>query len=161
MATVRPISTFILAATIRDAPYLMSARTIEKTRLVLLPSMDVRAAFEVDNNFARAVVTELAQCYRAVVKNSKNIKLRTSIERLANYIIRQQHNNGGAAEFELKLEKRRLASFLGMTPENLSRSIKALRPYGVKIEGSRVLIADPEDLKALAKPSPLIDDPSS
>ena len=160
MATVRPISTFILAATIRDAPYLMSARTIEKTRLVLLPSMDVRAAFEVDNNFARAVVTELAQCYRAVVKNSKNIKLRTSIERLANYIIRQQHNNGGAAEFELKLEKRRLASFLGMTPENLSRSIKALRPYGVKIEGSRVLIADPEDLKALAKPSPLIDDPS-
>ena len=161
MATVRPISTFILAATIRDAPYLMSARTIEKTRLVLLPSMDVRAAFEVDNNFARAVVTELAQCYRAVVKNSKNIKLRTSIERLANYIIRQQHNNGGAAEFELKLEKRRLASFLGMTPENLSRSIKALRPYGVKIDGSRVLIADPEDLKALAKPSPLIDDPSS
>lgn len=160
MATVRPISTFILAATIRDAPYLMSARTIEKTRLVLLPSMDVRAAFEVDNNFARAVVTELAQCYRAVVKNSKNIKLRTSIERLANYIIRQQHNNGGAAEFELKLEKRRLASFLGMTPENLSRSIKALRPYGVKIDGSRVLIADPEDLKALAKPSPLIDDPS-
>ncbi len=160
MATVRPISTFILAATIRDAPYLMSARTIEKTRLVLLPSMDVRAAFEVDNNFARAVVTELAQCYRAVVKNSKNIKLRTSIERLANYIIRQQHNNGGAAEFELKLEKRRLASFLGMTPENLSRSIKALRPYGVKIDGSRVLISDPEDLKALAKPSPLIDDPS-
>ncbi len=160
MATVRPISTFILAATIRDAPYLMSARTIEKTRIVLLPSMDVRAAFEVDNNFARAVVTELAQCYRAVVKNSKNIKLRTSIERLANYIIRQQHNNGGAAEFELKLEKRRLASFLGMTPENLSRSIKALRPYGVKIDGSRVLIADPEDLKALAKPSPLIDDPS-
>ncbi len=160
MATVRPISTFILAATIRDAPYLMSARTIEKTRIVLLPSMDVRAAFEVDNNFARAVVTELAQCYRAVVKNSKNIKLRTSIERLANYIIRQQHNNGGAAEFELKLEKRRLASFLGMTPENLSRSIKALRPYGVKIDGSRVLIADPKDLKALAKPSPLIDDPS-
>ena len=36
MATVRPISTFILAATIRDAPYLMSARTVEKTRLVLL-----------------------------------------------------------------------------------------------------------------------------
>ena len=160
MATVRPISTFILAATIKDAPYLMSARTIEKARLVLLPSMDVRAAFEVDNNFARAVVTELAQCYRSVIKNSKNIKLRTSIERLANYIVQQRLHNGGVDDFELKLEKRRLASFLGMTPENLSRSIKALRPYGVKIEGSRVLIADPEDLKALAKPSPLIDDPS-
>ncbi len=159
MATVRPISTFILAATIKDAPYLMSARTIEKARLVLLPSMDVRAAFEVDNNFARAVVTELAQCYRSVIKNSKNIKLRTSIERLANYIVQQRLHNGGVDDFELKLEKRRLASFLGMTPENLSRSIKALRQYGVKIDGSRVFVADPEDLEALAKPSPLIDDP--
>ncbi len=159
MATVRPVSTFILAATIKDAPYLMSARTIEKSRLVLLPSLDVRAAFDVDNNFARAVVGELAQCYRAVVKNSKNIKLRTSIERLANYLIRQQKYNGGGAEFELRIEKRRLASYLGMTPENLSRAIKALRSYGVTINGSHVEISDPQDLASLAKPSLLIDDP--
>lgn len=160
MATVRPVSTFILAATIRDAPYLMSARTIEKSRLVLLPSLDVRAAFDLDNNFARAVVTELARCYRSVVKHSKNIKLRTSIERLANYLIRQQAYNGGAQEFELRIEKRRLASFLGMTPENLSRAIKSLRSYGVTINGSHVTISDPQDLAGLAKPSRLIDDPS-
>ena len=159
MATVRPLSTFILAATIKDAPYLMSARTLEKSRLVLLPSLDVRSAFDADNNFARAVVTELAQCYRAVIKNSKNIKLRTSIERLANYLIRQQAYNDGAEEFELRIEKRRLASYLGMTPENLSRAIKALRSYGVAMNGSRVTISDPRDLAALAKPSPLIDDP--
>jgi CRP/FNR family transcriptional activator FtrB len=159
MATVRPVSTFILAATIKDAPYLMSARTIEKSRLVLLPSMDVRAAFAVDKNFARAVVTELAQCYRSVVKNSKNIKLRTSIERLANYLIRQQANHDGAEEFELRIEKRRLASYLGMTPENLSRSIKSLRAYGVVINGSKVSIANPADLAGLAKPTRLIDDP--
>lgn len=159
MATVRPVSTFILAATIKDAPYLMSARTIEKSRLVLLPSLDVRAAFAVDNNFARAVVTELAQCYRSVIKNSKNIKLRTSIERLANYLIRQQANHDGAEEFELRIEKRRLASYLGMTPENLSRSIKSLRAYGVVINGSKVSIADPAALTGLAKPTRLIDDP--
>jgi CRP/FNR family transcriptional activator FtrB len=139
MATVRPVSTFILAATIKDA--------------------DVRAAFAADNNFARAVVTELAQCYRSVVKNSKNIKLRTSIERLANYLIRQQANHDGAEEFELRIEKRRLASYLGMTPENLSRSIKSLRAYGVVINGSKVSIANPADLAGLAKPTRLIDDP--
>ena len=36
LATVRPISTFILAATIKDAPYLMSARTLEKSRIALM-----------------------------------------------------------------------------------------------------------------------------
>lgn len=159
MATVYPVSTFILAATIRDAPYLMSARTIEKTRMVLIPSADVRAAFDVDHDFARAIVSELAQCYREVIKNSKDLKLRTSVERLANYLVRQQRHAGGATGFDLAVEKRRLASYLGMTPENLSRAFKALQAYGVAMDGIRITIDDPADLVALARPTPLIDDP--
>lgn len=161
MATVRPVSTFILAATIKDAPYLMSARTLEKSRIALIPSQDVRAVFDIDAMFARAIVTELAQCYRSVVKNTKDLKLRTSLERLANYLLRQQRGAGGEAEFDLRIEKRRLASMLGMTPENLSRAIKGLKPYGVKVEGARVTISDQEDLESFAKPSRLIDDYSS
>jgi CRP/FNR family transcriptional activator FtrB len=87
---VRPVSTFILAATIKNAPYLMSARTLEKSRIVLIPSQDVRAVFDVDGNFARAIVTELAQCYRSVIKAQKDLKLRTSLERLANYLLRNK-----------------------------------------------------------------------
>ena len=95
LATVRPVSTFILAATIKNAPYLMSARTLEKSRIVLIPSKDVRAIFDADSNFARAIVTELAQCYRSVIKSQKDLKLRTSLERLANYLLRQQKRAGG------------------------------------------------------------------
>ncbi|MCR8726013.1 cyclic nucleotide-binding domain-containing protein [Frigidibacter sp. ROC022] len=160
MAIVRPLGTFILAATIRDAPYLMSARTMEKSRLVLIPSEDVRDTFERDSDFARAVVAELAQCYRASIKNTKNLKLRSSLERLANYILRQQIESEGARVFELDIEKRRLASILGMTAENLSRAIKTLQPYGVKIEGSRVTVSNQKSLLDLAKPTPLIDDPT-
>ena len=158
MATIRPVSTFILAATIKDAPYLMSARTLEKSRIVLVPSQDVRAVFNIDAGFARAIVTELAQCYRTVVKTTKDLKLRTSLERLANYLLRQQKRAGGAAEFEIRFEKRRLASFLGMTPENLSRAIKGLQPYGVCVDGSQISITDQADLERFAKPNPLIDD---
>ena len=161
MATVRPISTFILAATIRDAPYLMSARTLEKSRIALIPSQDVRAVFNIDGGFARAIVTELAQCYRTVVKNTKNLKLRTSLERLANYLLRWQKYENGAATFELNMEKRRLASFLGMTPENLSRAFKGLQSYGVSVDGNKITISDAEDLRRLAKPSALIDDYST
>ena len=161
MATVRPVSTFILAATIRDAPYLMSARTLEKSRIALVPSQDVRGIFDKDPIFARAVVTELAQCYRSVVKSTKDLKLRTSLERLANYLLRQQKRAGGGPEFDLPVEKRRLASFLGMTPENLSRAFKGLQPYGVEVNGNRVAITDQKDLERFAKPSPLIDDYST
>ena len=161
MATVRPVSTFILAATIKDAPYLMSARTLQKSRIVLLPSQDVRDIFEIDNAFARAIVTELAQCYRSVVKAQKDLKLRSSLERLANYLLRQQDRAGGSSEIRLDFEKRRLASFLGMTPENLSRAFKGLRPYGVTVEGNHIMIGDREDLEGFAKPDMLIDDYTS
>jgi CRP/FNR family transcriptional activator FtrB len=158
MATVRPVTTFILAATIRDAPYLMSARTLEKSRIALIPSQDVRAIFDADNAFARAIVTELAQCYRSVIKSQKDLKLRSSLERLANYLLRRQKRAGGAAEFELEFEKRRLASMLGMTPENLSRAFKGLQPYGVTVNGTRIAIRDQADLERFARPNPLIDD---
>jgi CRP/FNR family transcriptional regulator, transcriptional activator FtrB len=161
MATVRPVSTFILAATVRDGPYLMSGRTTEKTRIVLVPSLDIREVFARDNVFALAVVDELALCYRSIIKDTKNLKLRTSLERLANYLLRSRLRAGGALEFELKIEKRRLASFLGMTPENLSRAIKALRPYGVRIDGTQVRIINLDELNQLAKASPLIDDYST
>ncbi|WP_289042325.1 helix-turn-helix domain-containing protein [uncultured Aliiroseovarius sp.] len=157
MAILRPVSTFILAATIRDAPCLMSARTLEKTRIVLLPSSNVRAVFSEDTAFARAVVEDLAKSYRSVIRSSKDLKLRSAIERLANYLLRQRKRAGDAVEFTLPIEKRRLASNLGMTAENLSRAFKTLQPYGVETDGATVTIRDPADLIKLAKPTPLID----
>jgi len=161
MATVRPISTFILAAAIRDAPYLMSARTLEKSRVILIPSEDVRAAFDADNDFARAVVRELAQSYRSLVKAQKDLKLRTSLERLANFLLRHQRRGAEGQSFDLPFDKRRLASVLGMTPENLSRAFKSLQKYGVAVDGACVTINDQADLESFAKPNPLIDVPET
>ena len=158
MAAVRPVSAFILATTIKDAPYLMSARTVKKSRIALVPSQDVRAVFDLDARFARAIVTELAQAYRTVIKSTKYLKLRTSLERLANYLLRKQAHAAGADRFELATEKWRLASFLGMTPENLSRAFRGLQAYGVAVDGTSVTFADRSDLERFAKPSPLIDD---
>lgn len=158
MAIVRPVSTFILAATIKDAPYLMSARTLEKSRIALIPSQDVRAIFDLDTGFARAIVTELAQCYRSAIKSAKDLKLRSSLEQLANYLLRQQTQQGGADTFALPIEKRRLASQLGMTPESLSRAFKGLIPYGVDVKGNCITIGNQDDLVRFARPNALIDD---
>ena len=159
MAIVRPVSAFILAATIRDGPYLMTAQTLEKSRIVLLASEDVRDVFEADAPFARAVVSELARAYRSMVKATKDLKLRTSMERLANFLVRAHLQAGGAATFELDIEKRRLASLLGMTPENLSRAIRSLEPFGVAFDNATVRMLDIDELTRFAKPTPLIDDP--
>ncbi|MFV0473212.1 MAG: helix-turn-helix domain-containing protein [Pikeienuella sp.] len=158
MTTVRPVSTFILAATVRDAPYLMSARTLEKSRIALIPSQDVRAMFDLDGAFARAIVEELAQRYRAVIKSTKELKLRSSRLRLANYLIREQRRAGGGPEYRLPFDKKRLASLLGMTPENLSRAFRSLQDHGVQTDGGQITIRDQGELERFAKPHQLIDD---
>jgi CRP/FNR family transcriptional regulator, transcriptional activator FtrB len=41
---VRPVSTFILAAVLRDAVYLMSGRTIESSIVLMVPAENVRGS---------------------------------------------------------------------------------------------------------------------
>ena len=161
MAVVRPISTFILAACIKDAPYLMSARTLEKSRIIMVPAVDLRGSFRRDPDFAMSTIVELAGCYRSLVRHTKNLKLRNSRERLAAYVMRQSMLAGGAASFILPVEKRILASYLGMTPENLSRTMKTLEADGVKVDGMRVIITDYAALTRLAGPDALIDGPDT
>lgn len=159
MAVVRPVSTFILAASIRDAPYLMSARTLERTRIILVPAPDLRAMFRRDTEFAVSVINELAACYRSVVRSAKTLKLRNSRERVASYLLRQSLLSGGATSYTLPVEKRLLASYLGMTSENLSRTLRTLEADGIKMDGARVIITDREKLTALAQLDRLIDGP--
>jgi len=161
MEIVRPIETFILAAVVRDQVHLMSARTLAPSRILMLPSRDVKAIFLEDTDFARAVVGELASRYRGMVKALKNHKLRSSVERLANYLLRCDEESGGTGTFRLKIEKRALASLLGMTPENLSRAFTTLANHGVVVDGSEIGFKQRSALTTFARPNPLIDDAAS
>lgn len=158
MALVYPVSTFILAAVLKDAAYLMSGRTMEKSKLLLIPARDIRQAMGEDDAFARSIIVELATCYRAVVKEFKNHKLRSAVERLANRLLSLHRSQGSNGMIIMPYDKRTLASLLGMTPENLSRAFGTLRPYGVQVNGAEIRLAKLADLEALAKPHALIDD---
>lgn len=159
MAVVQPVGTFILAACIKDAPYLMSARTLQKSRVILIPASDLRAVFRRDPEFAVSTINELAGCYRAVVRHAKGLKLRNSRERVAAYLVKLLRRVAPAMTVSLTLEKRVIASYLGMTPENLSRTLKALEKDGVSVAGNQVTVRDYARLVAVAQPDPLLDGP--
>lgn len=157
MAIVEPVTSFILAACLRDARHLMAARTLQPSKLVLIPAADVRAAFRRDPDFAVDAASELASGYRSIVRHTKNLKLRNSKERLAAFLLQQSAAHGGSQGFTLPYEKKLVASYLAMTPESLSRAFRALADHGVHNRGARVTITDPQLLQAVAAPDPLID----
>lgn len=155
---LRPVSTFILAAVLVDKVYLQSARTLQPSRILMIPAEAIRHVFARDAAFARAVVSELAERYREMVREVKAQKMRIGLERLAAWIIAHGERRGEAVVATLPFEKVKLASFLGMTRESLSRSFAALAEHGVSVHGRIITCADPDALVRLSRPDPLLDD---
>lgn len=154
---MEPVTTFILAAVLRDEVYLKSARTLTPAQILMIPAEAVRDVFDRDAAFARAVVNELAVRYRCVVRSLKNEKLRTSVERLANWILQEEAHQGHKRQVALTIDKRTLASRLGMTPENLSRNLAQLSKHGITNSGASFAIDDIAALETFAQPNDLID----
>ena len=160
LSILRPVSSFVLAAVVLDAEALMAARVLERSHILMIPAKAIRALMTDDAAFAIAVARELSGCYRGLVRTIKNQKLRSGVERLANYLLQLHARAGGADVIRLPYEKRVLASLLGMAPENLSRAFQTLKPFGVKVKGADVTLTLVADLTRLAKPDPLIEKPA-
>jgi len=154
---VHPVTTFILAAVVRDEVYLKSARTLVPSRILMLPASTVRDVFSRDAIFARAVVGELALRYRAIVRTLKNDRLRSGAERLLNWILQAERGQGGRGQIRIPYDKRTLASQLGMTAENFSRNLASFAKYGVTTHAREILVTNRKVLRKLAKPRPLLD----
>lgn len=160
ISVLGPGSCFITAAVVLDRVYLKSVRSLTNARALLIPADAVRRCFAQDAAFARALAIDLALAYRSVVKELKNQKLRSGIERLANWLLVAHAESGSAPSFALPFEKKILASRLGMAPEVLSRAFATLAAYQVRVSGSNVEIGDLDALHKLARPIATIDDTS-
>lgn len=153
---LRAVDVFILAAVLNDDVCLQTAQTLVTTRVLMVPATLVRDLMSDDTGFMRAIVFETACAYRRLVKELKTQKLRNSVQRLTNWIVKEALSSAEPDIVVIPYEKRILAAYLGMTPENLSRSFASLRLHGVSIEASTVRIINNEKLKHFAAQSQLI-----
>jgi CRP/FNR family transcriptional regulator, transcriptional activator FtrB len=161
ISLVNPVSTFILAAVVSDQPYLNSARTLADSRVLLIPAQRVREVFDQDVAFARIVARELAIAYRSSIKKLKGYMARSSVERLANWILTEARRDAAQGNIVIPFDRGTLASHIGTTRENLSRSLALLTEHGVRIRGREIVIDSKEQLEAFARPQRFIDDPTS
>jgi CRP/FNR family transcriptional regulator, transcriptional activator FtrB len=148
---MEPGESFILAAVLTDAPYLMAARTIQRSRVLLIPAGTLREHVSANARLAVGMLASLSRHYRMMVRQIKDLKLHSATERLGCYLLAlgeqragEQGAGGrdGPVTVTLPVEKALLATRLGTTPENLSRAFANLRPAGVTTSGGTVTIVD-------------------
>ncbi|HYH39838.1 MAG TPA: cyclic nucleotide-binding domain-containing protein [Azospirillum sp.] len=153
-----PVDNFILAAALTDTPYLMSAKALEPSTILMLPARNLREQVAAQPKLALSMMASLASQFRRMVRQVKDLKLRTSTQRLAAYLMRLAVPAQDGVTVELPVNKQVLASRLGMTPENLSRAFATLAEQDIQIKGRTVTVGNIERLRAYCNPDTLIDD---
>lgn len=156
---VRAPDLLIPAAVMNNSPYLMQGRVPEPTRFLLIPADAFRDAVDRDRQLANAVLATIAEQFRRMVRQTKNLKLRSAAERVGCYILVLSERQGTPDRAILPYEKHMIASELGMTRESFSRALKALAKAGIVVTGQEVVIHDRARLAEIALPDPMIDPP--
>lgn len=147
LAVVSAPEVLNLACVIARSSPLVSWRAAEPCTVMFLPCalfLDVVAR---DARLSANAASALAKAYQDMVATAGAQRLRCAQERLADYLLSLPAARTDKAEVRLPHSKHLLASLLGMTPENLSRTLVALAPYGVTVQGADVRIADRQRLR--------------
>lgn len=152
-----PVDCFIAAAALTNTPYLMAARTLEPSQILLLEASNLRRCVREDAGLASIMIALLAGHFRHMVRQVKDLKLRTGTQRLACFLLRLVDETGEEGVARLPFSKGTLASRLGMTAENLSRAFRNLEQAGLEVQGSRIVVHDRGKLEAICRLDELID----
>lgn len=158
---VRAPDLIIPAAVVTAAPYLMQARVPEPSRFLLIPAALFRETLLQEPLLAYEMIDALARQFRRMVRQVKNLKLRSSVQRVGCYLLTLSKRQGTPAQAVLPYEKNLIASELGITRESFSRALASLEKAGIEVAGQTITIVDAARLAAACQPDPLIDDADS
>lgn len=154
---VSPPDLIIPAAVVTDAPYLMRARVPEQSTFLLIPARAFRDLVASDPVLANSVIGSLSTQFRRMVRQIKNLKLRSAAQRVGCYLLTLSERQGTPEKAVLPYEKNLIASELGVTRESFSRVLSSLEAHGIRIDGQTIWIDDAERLAKECVPDPLID----
>ncbi len=154
---VRPVDMLLPAAVLGALPYLVRARVREDAVLLLVQAEAFRAAVATDQALCLAMLACQATQFRRQMKLAKAIRLRSAEERVGSFLLALAEAQPAAGEIRLPLEKRQIASQLGMTRETLSRTLPAMPNRGLRVVGDKLFVGDIAAARAAFPYDPLID----
>ena len=128
---------FVLASVMSELPYVQSAHVVQRARLLAIQSAPLRSMVEREPELALALLRSLSVDFRSLVRQIRDLKVRTTAQRLGCYLLALVPDpNATEFGFRLPFEKGLLAARLGCRQENLSRAFASLRELGVDTWGA-------------------------
>ena len=115
--------------------YDVSAEFIKDTTLLYFSESTVNSFVKKSPQFAKNIINMLAESVQSLMVTAEVWRLKNTKERLGWFLASVNNNNLG----KLPISKSLLASYLGMTPETLSRALKKLSEEGIELENKSIV----------------------
>ena len=125
----------------------VSGAVVDEARLLVVPAEPFCRALQTDNALCFKMMASMALHLRRLVGQIEQLTVRSSTERLAQFLLKLAGAGAESAIVHLPYDKGLVAARLGMQPETLSRALARLRRLGVETTGRRVAIRDVDALR--------------
>ncbi len=134
--------------------YPVTAAVVDGARLLTIRAQPFLHQLHANPDLALRMLASMSVHLRRLVRQVEQLTVRSSTERLAEFLLRLAPAHGGSATIELPWDKALVATRLGMRPETLSRSLAKLRDLGVEARGGRITVQQLEALRQYVAGSP-------
>jgi CRP/FNR family transcriptional activator FtrB len=145
---------FMPAAALYAEPYLISARALTASRILMIDVEAVRAEARGCTELALALARVMAGQWRVALKIILDLKCRSPSQRLAAFLLRLYDASKTGAGAEIPFSKRQLASRIGMQPETLSRTLQTLAANGLYLRGRQIIVTNRAAAEEFCGPDP-------
>lgn len=136
LAVILPVNSFAEAAMFGGEAFPATATAIKPSKVVHFAKGPFLAALREDPDLALAVIHAQAVWLRRITQKVQELTGSDSLERLRTWL---RSHLSDQAPFTLPVTKKALAAQLGMTPETLSRGLRAFQDQGLlEVQGTRL-----------------------
>jgi CRP/FNR family transcriptional activator FtrB len=139
-------------AVLASCNHATTARALTELTLAPVAGEVLRTYLESHFDIAILMISAMAAYLREQVREITELKMQSTAERLASYLVSLAGDATGHIVLRLPCEKRHLADHLGMDPATLSRAFAKLRDKGVTANRTdKVVISDIGTLRSFGE----------
>jgi len=136
------------AAVFLNTPSPVSAQVVQDTLLLSVPAPIIRQSLMDNKKLALNMIGGLSMRSQGLIRQIEHLRLKTATERVGWFLLKLglEQNNGSANAIVLPYDKSTIASYLDMTPETFSRTLKRFRNKGFSVQNDKIVKPDPKAL---------------
>lgn len=148
----KPFDYVSLLSVFSNDRYNYSVTALEDSVTCNIKMEDIISLVHDNGNLALNLLKKMSQVADQIILDSLEIRKKHLRGRVAFLLIYFSQNVYYSSEFDLPLTRKEMAEFVGMTTENVIRSLSELRRDGIlKIYGKTIHIMNMDTLKSIAE----------